>query len=125
MAVLSVNLIPLEIDVWNVLENELKTGLKDILSVTFQYSAHEKRTDIEIIYLLQGDKCKKDLYLPNDDLVIRLCNTFNIPTSHLNYLQFGLIPGEVPNFTVKLWPFVSDESALDKIKSRMNVKTID
>lgn len=117
------SLIPLEVDVWNVIEEELKTGIKEILSVGFSYIAETKQTFVVIKHV---DGSGPDIITPEgENLITKLCERFNIPTQNLNRLNFHLVPGEVPTFLVGLYPYVDDESTLDNTKSRMNPITID
>lgn len=120
--------IPLEVDVWNAIEDELKTGLKNIIFLDFNYSADRGNARISISHPKGGEIAKKVVELDReqaDSFVIKLCERFNIQHYNLNNLQFNLRPCEIPTFFAQVYPYVSDESTLDKSKSRMNPITID
>lgn len=115
--------IPLEVDVWNVIEEELKTGITRISSVNFSYAAESKQTVVVIKHV--EDRTADVFTSDGEGLVMKLCKRFNIPIHNLNRLNFQLVPGEIPTFLVGLYPYVDDESTLDNTKSRMNPITID
>ncbi|WP_313429658.1 hypothetical protein [Siminovitchia terrae] len=128
---LTVNKIPLEVDVWNVIKEYVTKDFRkiDIVNLHFRFNidVDNGRTDINVTVpegkrlTKKGQRLDKHLSLK---LIRKLCETFNIPFDNLYSLEFRLYPGEVPAFKVGLYPYVDDESILDTKKSRMNVITI-
>lgn len=118
------NKIPYEFDVWDVIETELATGLDVIQSVEFDYSAKSEITQVVIEHFKKDGPAKKIITTSDDNLVLILCNKFNIPTT-LASLKFTLKPAEVPLFKVELYPYVDDANTLKSSKSRWNPKTVD
>ncbi|KAA0944084.1 hypothetical protein FQ087_18330 [Sporosarcina sp. ANT_H38] len=122
------NLVPLEVDVWNVIEDELSTGLIDVLDLRFDYSAEKEVGAIKIRHPENSRISTKHIKLDkkqSEDLIIQLSTRFNFHWTNLAELRFELEPGKVPIFTSRFYPRVSDESTLDTTKSRMNPITID
>lgn len=120
--------IPLEVDVWNVIEDELRTGLQDVLDLRFDYSADEGSGLVVIRHPGNSRIDTKRIQLDKkeaENLIIQLSTRFNFHWTNLAGLSFALEPGEVPVFTSKFYPRVTDESTLDTTKSRMNPITID
>lgn len=120
--------IPLEVDVWKEIEGYLKTGFKDILRLRYDYSADKQSTTIHISHPKDDKIVKEKIELgaaESDELVMLLCKRFNIPSHNLYGLFFTLNATEVPTFSIRLWPYVDDESTLDKSKSRFEPLTID
>lgn len=120
--------IALGVDVWNEIEDELKTGLKNISVSTFVYSAKGRYVVVDID-CYEEEKIKNHCINLNQEeaesIVNRLCEKFNIESKNIARLSFRLKPGEIPIFASRFYPRVNDESTLDKTKSRMNPITID
>lgn len=125
---LSVSQIPFEVDVWNVIESELMTGLQDVLDLKFHYSVEKGKGKVKISHPKDSRITTKHIELGKEeaeDLIMVLANQFNFHWSNIVELSFELKPGELPIFTTKIYPVVSDESMLDRMKSRMSPITID
>ena len=120
--------IPLEVDVWNEIESELRTGIEDVLDLSFDYSVEKECGSIKIRHPKNSRIATKHITLDKkevEDLIIQLSTRFNFDWTNIAELTFELKPGEVPIFTTRIYPRVSDESTLDKTKIRMNSITID
>ena len=119
-----------EVDVWNVVENELNTGLLDVLDMSFNYKAGDSGAKITIRHPKGSRIETKRIELDReatDNLVIKLAKRFNFNFQWFNVagISFWLIPGDLPLFNVDFYPCVTDPSTLDGKKSRMNMLTID
>lgn len=120
--------VPLEVDVWNEIEKELVTGLVDVLDLRFHYSVRNRIARLKIRHPKDSRIETKHIELEQEDaekLVIRLAERFNFSWGNINELSFELEPGVVPHFNLIVYPYVSDESTLDKTKNRMDSITID
>jgi len=125
---LNVNNIPLEVDVWNEIEDELRTGLRDVLNLRLEYSAEKRGTTVEINHPANDRISTKRIELNQEDsesLLIRLSDRFNFQWTNIAELSFKLDPGEIPLFTMRFYPRVNDASTLDNTKSRRDPITID
>lgn len=114
--------IPLEVDVWNVIEGELSTGLEDVLYLRFYYSAEDGEGLMVVRHPENSRIAERRIKLSKkdgDDLIIQLSTRFNFHWTNISELSFELVPGEIPMFTSYFYPRVSDESTLDATKSRM------
>lgn len=112
MSVVSGEQIPYTEEVWNVIEAELKTGFKDVYRIEFNYSAEANATVIVVSYHINDAPMVDVITLSGigaSAVVLRLCEKFNVPTHSLNGLEFHLKPDEIPNFTVKQYPYVCEE----------------
>ena len=119
MVKLSASQIPLEVDVWNAIEKEIKTGIEAVHRVEFTYSVDADIVVIGISYREKEHCAHEFITIDNpasEKLVIALCERFNIPTVNLSRLEFTLRPNEIPIFNVDLYPFINDASALEEIK---------
>lgn len=119
---------PLEVDVWNAIEDELNTGLVDVLDLRFSYSARIKTGTVRIRHPKESRIIVTNIELDHEkaeDLVIQLARKFNFQWSNLVKLDFELSPGVVPSFNAVIQPFVSDNNTLDKLKSHTDPITID
>lgn len=124
---LSASQIPLEVDVWNAIEKEIKTGIEAVHRVEFTYSVDVNIVVIGISYR-QKEHCAHEFITidnpASEKLVIALCERFNIPTVNLSRLEFTLRPNEIPIFRVDLYPFVNDATTLVENKRRLNNQTV-
>lgn len=110
MSVVTANQIPYMEEVWNVIEAELKTVYKAVYRVDFNYSAFTGTAILVISHRIAEEPNSDVIALDKSEttkMVMRLCEKFNIPKYSLNGLEFCLKPDEVPNFTVKLYPYKS------------------
>ncbi len=120
--------IPLEIDVWNVIESEMNTGLVDVLDLRFEYSVEKRKGTLRIRHPHQSRISTKLIELDKvqaEDLIMALSSKFNFQWYNIAEMSFELNPGEVPIFNTKIYPVVNDASALDKKKYRSSSITID
>ena len=120
--------IPLEVDVWNVIEDELRTGLQDVLDLRFEYTTEKGNGTVTIRHLKNSLISTEIITLDKvyaEDMIVQLSKRFNFQWCNIVEMSFELKPGELPIFTTKIYPVVSDESMLDNKKSRMNPITID
>ena len=125
---LAASQIPLEVDVWNAVEDELNTGLQDVLNLQFKYSVEKGEGLVVIRHPKDSRIATKRIELSKrdaEDLIIQLSMRFNFDWTNVVELSFELTPGEIPIFSSRFYPRVNDESKLDTTKSRMNPITID
>lgn len=121
---LSPSNIALSIDVWNVIESELETGLLDVSLVILHYYAESGDVVLAVNHsvdkgeslLVRGEKA--------DGLMSAVCDRFNIDTFNLNKMFIKLSPGEVPLFNIHCYPYVDDYTTLEENANRLNAKTI-
>ncbi|UAT29427.1 hypothetical protein K7T73_12535 [Bacillus badius] len=117
--------IPFEVDVWGELEKHLETGFRGVTSVAFSYEA-ATRVLVVIISRLE----EKAVVITRegkeaDDLLMNICERFNIPYHRTSTVRFTIEPGEVPVFNLDVYPYVNCADTLNRTKSRRNVRTID
>lgn len=125
---MSIRNIALEVDVWDAIEDELKTGLKNIIHLDFHYTSLPGSARIIIRHPKNSEIAKTIIELDREQagsLVVKLCERFNIQHYNLSALNFELRACELPCFWVQLAPYVNDELTLNKTKSRMSPVTID
>lgn len=118
--------VALEVDVWEVLEDFLDTGIVDVLRVSFVLE--EGLATVEIKHPKDSRINTKVIKLDLDEtfrIVSLLGSRFKFGWVNLSRLTFELNPGEVPAFQVRYCPFVDDPATLNKTKSRMNPMTVD
>lgn len=119
--------VPLEVDVWNVIEDELRTGIIDALDLDFYYSGAKREGRVRIRHPKDSRIVRTELVLTMteaEDLIHKLAFTFNFQMHNLVELSFDLRPGELPTFGVEIQPYVKDVSELDNKKSRREPITI-
>lgn len=122
------NNVALEVDVWDFLEEKLRTGIKDVVHLNFSYHSKMGSARVSISHPVNSGIKKSVIELDrekSDELVMKLCERFNISTSNISGLQFELRPCEVPSIWASFVPYVEDESTLNNTKSRMIPVTVD
>lgn len=119
--------VPLEVDVWNVIEGELRTGITDALHLHFFYSVEERAGRVRITHPKNSEIAQTVLELTSqeaEDLLFKIAEDFNFQVHNLVSIQFHLRPNEIPIFTADIQPYVKDVKELDRKKSRLNILTI-
>lgn len=121
--------LPLEVDVWNEIEADLKTGLKDVLYLRFNHTVDLGCGRVVIKHSENNEVVSKRFEIDNvvsERLVFRLAKRFNFSWHQIYSLTIKLEPGEIPIFNASFYPYVNESSTLNTTKSRMNpIMTID
>lgn len=118
--------IALEVDVWETIEEQLNTGIENVLSLHFLFE--NGKSEINIRHPKDSEINTKLIVLDEDEsfkLVSALGDRFNFRWANLVRLLFYLNPGDIPHFIAHYFPYVNDPSTLNGKKSRMNPITID